>query len=563
MKKTMRREEDMLGALELPADALYGIHTVRALANFGAEPPVAPELVAAYADVKRAAARANRELGFIPAEIADAIESACAEIASVCQGEASSFPLNPPEGATGTVSFSKSGVAESAAGGAGAAAASGSGGAAPGDGAQSADSATPDFKSYPWQCHSPEGFGGMRERHPPAAWRFHEAFPVGALQGGAGTSLNMNVNEVVANLALLRLGKKPGDYAAVSPLETVNLHQSTNDTYPTALKVAAIRGCRQLDADLTALHGAFQELERKFAKTVKMGRTELMDAVPYTLGRQFGAMAEAFARDRWRVFKCEERLRVVNLGGTAIGTGLGAPRAYIFLATEKLRELTGLGLARAENLVEATQNQDVFAEVSGILRTVAVNLLKVSGDLRLLASGPEYGLREIRLPARQAGSSIMPGKVNPVMAEHAASVAMQVLANDAAVVQAASAGQLELNAFLPVIAHNLLGSLRLLHGLLPRFTEFGVRGIEAGPGAGVAVGSTAWVTALVPHLGYGVASRVARRMAEQGDDLFAALQAVAGVDRETAEKWLAPEKLLQLGHSGEASGVGAGQGDIL
>jgi aspartate ammonia-lyase len=222
--------------------------------------------------------------------------------------------------------------------------------------------------------------------------------------------------------------------------------------------VAAIRGCRLLDADLTALHGAFQELERKFARTVKMGRTELMDAVPYTLGRQFGAMAEAFARDRWRVFKCEERLRTVNLGGTAIGTGLGAPRAYIFLATEKLRELTGLGLARAENLVEATQNQDVFAEVSGILRTVAVNLLKVSGDLRLLASGPECGLREITLPARQAGSSIMPGKVNPVMAEHAASVAMQVLANDAAVVQAASAGQLELNAFLPVIAHNLLGS---------------------------------------------------------------------------------------------------------
>lgn len=456
----MRTESDMLGTLQLPDDALYGIHTARAVENFGRLPPISAELVKAYAAVKLAAARTNHELGFIPADVLEAVAWGCAEL---------------------------------------------------------------------------------------MAGRFLEQFPVSALQGGAGTSMNMNVNEVVANLALRARGQAPGDYGSISPLDTVNLHQSTNDTFPTALKIAAIRGCRALDADLNAMQAAFQELERRFARHLKMGRTELMDAVPYTLGRQFGAMAEAFSRDRWRVFKCEERLRVVNLGGTAIGTGLGAPRQYIFLAVERLREITGMGLARAENLVDATQNLDVFAEVSGILRTVAVNLLKIAGDLRLLASGPECGLGEIALPARQAGSSIMPGKVNPVMTEYASAVAMQVLAADQAVVQAAAAGQLELNAFLPVIAHNLLGSMELLHELLPRLTTFCVAGIEASRGE-PHFGATAWVTALVPHLGYDVSCRVAAWMRENRGDVFAAVAAVAQIDRATVEQWLTPEKLLQLGH---------------
>jgi aspartate ammonia-lyase len=456
----MRTEHDMLGELQLPDDALYGIHTARALANFGGAPPEQPELIRAYAAVKLAAARTNHELGFLPDDVAAALEAACAEL--------------------------------------------------------------------------------MDGRH-------LEHFPVSGLQGGAGTSLNLNVNEVLANLALRRLGLGPGRYDVVSPLDTVNLHQSTNDTYPTALKVAAIRACRRLDPALNTLQGAFQELERSCAHQVKMARTELMDAVPYTLGRQFGAMGEAFARDRWRVFKCEERLRVVNLGGTAIGTGLGAPRQYIFLVVERLREITGLGLARAENLVDATQNMDAFAEVSGILRTVGVNLLKIAGDLRLLASGPECGLGEIELPPRQAGSSIMPGKVNPVLPEHAAAVAMQLVAADTAVTQACAAGQLELNAFLPVVAHNLLGSMELLAGLLPRFTELCVRGIRAA-GKAPGLAATAWVTALVPHLGYERAAAVAKRMREGGEDLFAAARAVAGVERATVEQWLAPEKLLQLGH---------------
>jgi aspartate ammonia-lyase len=455
-----RTETDMLGALAIPADALYGIHTVRALENFGAEPALAPELIQAFAEVKLAAARTNHELGFLSAEVLGALDAACAEM--------------------------------------------------------------------------------IQGRH-------LEQFPVSALQGGAGTSTNMNVNEVLANLALRHLGLPPGAYDRISPLDTVNLHQSTNDTYPTALRVAAIRGCRALDAELNALQGAFQELERRFARQVKMGRTELMDAVPYTLGRQFGAMAEAFARDRWRVFKCEERLRVVNLGGTAIGTGLGAPRAYIFRVVDELRNLTGFGLARAENLVDGTQNQDALVEVMGILRTVAVNLTKVAADLRLMASGPECGLGELRLPARQAGSSIMPGKVNPVMTEYVSAVAMQVLSADTAVVQAVAAGQLELNAFLPVVAHNLLGAIRLLRQALPRFREHCIVGITAA-GETLRWSATAWVTALVPHLGYETACRVAACMQTQGCDVVQAAATVAAVRPEDVKAWLTPEKLLQLGH---------------
>jgi len=215
---------------------------------------------------------------------------------------------------------------------------------------------------------------------------------VDALAGGAGTSLNMNVNEVLANCALGLLGRPYGDYATVDPLDDVNMHQSTNDTYPTALKVAAIAGLRSLEKAVVELQEAFQAKERELGGVVKVGRTELQDAVLTTLGREMGAYAEAFTRDRWRIYKCEERLRVVNLGGTAIGTGLGAPRAYIFHVVDVLRELSGFGLARAENLVEATQNADAFVEVSGILRTLAANLLKISGDLRLLSSGPHAGL---------------------------------------------------------------------------------------------------------------------------------------------------------------------------
>ena len=302
---------------------------------------------------------------------------------------------------------------------------------------------------------------------------------VDRLQGGAGTSTNMNVNEVIANRALQLLGQPPGAYERVSPLDDVNLHQSTNDTFPTALRLAAIGLLHDLEEEVVSLQEAFQQKEQQFAHIVKVGRTQYQDAVLTTLGREMGAYAEALNRDRWRIYKCEERLRVVNLGGTAIGTGFAAPRQYIFRVVDVLRELSSIGFARAENLTEATQNADVFVEVSGILKAHAMDLLKICGDLRLLSSGPEAGLGEIRLPQRQAGSSIMPGKVNPVIPEAVSQAALMVAGYDATIAVAAGLGSLELNAFLPLVASCLLQSLSLLARSCEILRRHCVEGIEA------------------------------------------------------------------------------------
>jgi aspartate ammonia-lyase len=335
---------------------------------------------------------------------------------------------------------------------------------------------------------------------------------VDRLQGGAGTSTNMNVNEVLANRALELLGHPKGRYDIISPLDDINLHQSTNDTYPTALKLAAIRLLRELEERVVGLQEAFQAKEKEFAHVVKVGRTQLQDAVLTTLGREMSAYAEALNRDRWRIYKCEERLRVVNLGGTAIGTGLAAPRQFIFRVVETLRELTGIGLARAENLVEATQNADVFVEVSGILKACAATLLKICSDLRLMASGPEAGFGEIRLPARQAGSSIMPGKINPVIPEAVSQVAMLVMGYDQTIALASASGNLELNPFLPLIAHCLLESCSLLDrscDILRRLCVEGMKANEERCRQHVE-SSTATITALVPVIGYEAASRLVK-----------------------------------------------------
>lgn len=339
---------------------------------------------------------------------------------------------------------------------------------------------------------------------------------VDSMQGGAGTSTNMNVNEVIANRALLILGKACGEYEFVSPLDEINLHQSTNDTYPTALKIAAIRMIRNLEKAVLCLQEAFQEKEKEFVQVVKIGRTQLQDAVLTTLGREMGAYAEAFNRDRWRLSKCEERLRLVNLGGTAIGTGLGAPRQFIFGVVDRLREITGIGLARAENLIDNTQNADVFAEVSGLLKTCAVSLLKVSNDLRLLASGPDAGLAEVILPEKQAGSSIMPGKVNPVIPEAAAQAALMVMGHDQVIAQAASGGNLELNQFMPLIAHSLLESIGLLTNACNTLRVHGVTGMKANEEQcrKHVSNSTALITAIIPVLGYEKASEFAKSARE-------------------------------------------------
>ena len=376
-----------------------------------------------------------------------------------------------------------------------------------------------------------------------------EAVVVDALQGGAGTSTNMNVNEVLANRALQHLGEPLGNCSRVSPLDDLNLHQSTNDTFPTALRLAAIRLLRELEQELMALQEVFQDKERQFAHVVKVGRTQLQDAVPVTLGREMGAYAEALNRDRWRVYKCEERLRVVNLGGTAVGTGLAAPRQYVFRVVEQLRELTGIGFARAENLLDATQNADTYVETSGILSACASNLLKVCSDLRLLSSGPDAGFGELRLPVRQAGSSIMPGKVNPVIPEAASQAALLALGYHQTLAMAAGLGNLELNAFMPLVAHCLLGSLELLTRACRMLRTECVEGLEADEARcrEHVLNSTALATALVPLLGYERACELALQAKREGVTVREAALAEGVVTEQQLDELLSPEAVLRLG----------------
>jgi aspartate ammonia-lyase len=359
----------------------------------------------------------------------------------------------------------------------------------------------------------------------------------------------MNVNEVLANRALEILGLPPGSYNRISPLDDLNLHQSTNDTYPTALRLAAIRLLHTLEKNVVALQESFQAAEKKFAHVVKVGRTQLQDAVLTTLGRELSAYAEAINRDRWRIYKCEERLRVVNLGGTAIGTGLAAPRKYIFQVVDQLRELTGIGFARAENLVDATQNADVFVEVSGILKAHAVSLLKICGDLRLLSSGPEAGFGEIRLPARQAGSSIMPGKVNPVIPEAVSQAAMRVIGHDATITMACAAGSLELNPFLPLVADCLLESLDLLaraDDILRRHCIDGLEADEARCRKHVE-NSTATATALVPVLGYERAGEAAKLAGAKSQTIRETVIAQGWLTGGEFDVLISPESVCRLG----------------
>ncbi|MDD3436598.1 MAG: aspartate ammonia-lyase [Candidatus Gastranaerophilales bacterium] len=346
-----------------------------------------------------------------------------------------------------------------------------------------------------------------------AEGKLNQYIVVDALQGGAGTSLNMNVNEVLANRALEILGKPKGSYDIISPLEDINKYQSTNDTFPTAIKIAAIYKFKKLEKAVIELQEALQEKEKEFSDIVKIGRTELTEAVLTTLGKEFSAYAEAISRDRWRIYKCEERLRVVNIGGTAIGTGLGAPKEYIFAVIENLRELTGIGLARAENLVENTQNADVFSEVSGILKAHATNLIKIANDLRLMTV-----LKEVKLPPVQAGSSIMPGKVNPVIAEMVGQIGLKILGNDVIISHATALGQLELNHNMPLIAFTLLESLNLLINTNKIFVQKCIKGIKANEEKikEQLHSGTAILTALLPKLGYEKLSEASQKIKETG-----------------------------------------------
>lgn len=369
-----------------------------------------------------------------------------------------------------------------------------------------------------------------------------DEFPLDALQGGAGTSTHMNMNEVIANRALEILGHAKGTYEIIHPIEHVNKHQSTNDVFPTALKVAVIRNLRLLSRSVEQLQGAFQQKEKEFAKIVKIGRTELQEAVPMTLGVEFSAFAEAVARDRWRIFKCEERLRQVNLGGTAVGTGLCAPREYIFQVIENLRMLTGLNICRGENGVDQTANADAFVEVSGILKAHASNLIKIANDLRLLNL-----LKDIQLEQIQAGSSIMPGKVNPVICEAVMQAGMQAIAYDAMITEAVSRASLQINEFMPLVAHAFLKMLQMLICVNELFARH-VKNIQANEEAlrrQCDVAKT-MITAFIPQIGYQQAEKLLKEF-ERSDQknfrIFLEKQLGEGLVHDV----LSPEKLTALG----------------
>ncbi|WP_051249725.1 aspartate ammonia-lyase [Maridesulfovibrio zosterae] len=382
-----------------------------------------------------------------------------------------------------------------------------------------------------------------------ASGNLHDQIVVDPFQGGAGTSTNMNFNEVIANRAIELLPVERGNCSLVHPLKHSNMHQSTNDVYPTALKVATLTFLIQLEEKITNLQQSLQNKEHEFRDVVKVGRTELNDAVPMTLGMTFGAFADAVARDRWRIFKSRERIKKVNLGGTAIGTGLGAPRDYILRVADRLKQITGLPVSRAENLIDATQNMDTFVEVSGLLKSYAANLMKISSDLRLLASGPETGIGEIVLPALQVGSSIMAGKVNPVMPEAVTQVALKVMGNDQTVTLAAACGQLELNHLMPLIAHSILESLTLLINATGAFDEKCIAGITADHARCKAhvERSYALATVLVSVLGYGRVEEIITAARKSGRSVREELIHQNIASPEDIDELLSPNRLCKLG----------------
>ncbi|MDT5150625.1 MAG: aspartate ammonia-lyase [Mycobacterium sp.] len=432
-----RTEHDLLGDHEVPDDAYYGVHTVRALENFvitGIPISRYPELVVALACVKEAAARTNHRLGLLDAERADAIVAACAEI---------------------------------------------------------------------------------------RAGKLHDQFVVDVIQGGAGTSTNMNANEVIANRGLELLGHRRGDYVHLHPLEHVNLGQSTNDVYPTALKIAMQLAVHRLQLAMSELVAAFADKAIEFGGFLKMGRTQLQDAVPMTLGQEFGSYAVMVSEDADRLGEAVLLIAEINLGGTAIGTGLNAHSRYAQLVCEELRAVTELPLVTASNLVEATQDVGSFVQLSGVLKRTAVKLSKICNDLRLLSSGPRAGFGEINLPPVQAGSSIMPGKVNPVVPEVVNQVAFEVIGNDITISIAAEGGQLQLNAFEPIIAHSLFESVTHLTAACDVLRSRCVVGITANVGhmREMVDRSIGLVTALNPYIGYEAATRLAAEALESGSDV--------------------------------------------
>ncbi|AIY77813.1 aspartate ammonia-lyase [Bacillus anthracis] len=430
--KDIRIEKDFLGEKEVPSAAYYGVQTLRAVENF----PITgyrihPSLITAMAIVKKAAALANMDTGYLAKDIGYEIAEAAQEIV---------------------------------------------------DG------------------------------------KFHDQFIVDPIQGGAGTSINMNTNEVIANRALERMGYEKGEYAKISPNTHVNMAQSTNDAFPTGIHIATLMMLEELLSTMEELHAAFRAKAKEFDHVIKMGRTHLQDAVPIRLGQEFEAYSRVLARDIKRIKQSRQHLYEVNMGATAVGTGLNANPTYIEQVVKHLRTFSGFPLVGAEHLVDATQNTDAYTEVSAALKVCMMNMSKIANDLRIMASGPRVGLAEIQLPARQPGSSIMPGKVNPVMAEVINQVAFQVIGNDHTICLASEAGQLELNVMEPVLVFNLIQSISIMNNGFRVFREYCIKGITANEELlkQYVEKSVGIITAVNPHIGYEAASRIAREAIETG-----------------------------------------------
>ncbi|MDD2217448.1 MAG: aspartate ammonia-lyase [Eubacteriales bacterium] len=385
------------------------------------------------------------------------------------------------------------------------------------------------------------------------AGKMHEDFIVDPIQGGAGTSLNMNANEVIANRAIEILGGEKGDYNIVNPNDHVNFGQSTNDVIPTAGRMTSLRLLKNLKTELLRLHDALEQKSREFDHVIKMGRTQMQDAVPIRLGQEFKAYSVAILRDIRRIDNAIEEMRIVNMGGTAVGTGINADEIYLKCIVPKISEVSNMKLVQAFDLIDATQNLDSFVATSGAVKACAVTLSKIANDLRLMSSGPRAGFNEINLPAKQSGSSIMPGKVNPVIPEVVNQVAFNVIGNDVTITMAAEAGQLELNAFEPIIFYCIFQSIDTLGYAVRTFVDNCVSGITANEARCqyLVENSIGIITATCPHVGYRKAANIAKQALESGQSVRSLMIKENLLSEEELNFILDPVNMTEPGISGK------------
>lgn len=383
--------------------------------------------------------------------------------------------------------------------------------------------------------------------------KFREDFIVDPIQGGAGTSLNMNANEVIANRAIEILGGKKGDYSVVNPNDHVNCGQSTNDVIPTAGKMTSLRLLKKLKKQLLRLHSALEQKADEFDGVIKMGRTQLQDAVPIRLGQEFKAYSVAILRDLNRMDKAMDEMRTLNMGGTAVGTGLNADESYLRRIVPNLSEISGMDLVQAYDLIDATQNLDSFVAVSGAVKACAVTLSKIANDLRLMSSGPRAGFGEINLPAKQNGSSIMPGKVNPVIPEVVNQVAFNAIGNDMTITMAAEAGQLELNAFEPIIFYCLFQSIDTIAYAVNTFVDNCVIGITANETRCryFVENSVGIITAICPYVGYQKATEIAKEAIKTGESVRKLIIEKGLLAKEQMDEIMDPVQMTEPGISGK------------